>query len=116
MIKRVEVIGLPGQGKSTLVAKHFKNSPRNKSSFSLIGLFYFLVYLFLWLKVLIFNKSKGMSFIKYFKIIIKRGLDSFVFSKAVVDEGSLQNFLSFFDYFDSNKKINIAASSSNSTD
>lgn len=105
MIKKIEVIGLPGQGKSTLVLSCLKNSQENKKYFSVVQIFRFLVYLFFWTKVLISGKSKHLSYKNYFKIIVKRGLDSFFYSKNIVDEGSLQNFLSFFEYFDSIDKI-----------
>lgn len=105
MIKKVEVIGLPGQGKSTLVGNYFKNSKKQKEGFLFSGFFYLPIYLFFWIKVLFSGKFNTISFKKHLKIILKRGLDSFVSGKRVVDEGSLQNFLSFFEYFDSIEKI-----------
>lgn len=108
MIKKIEVIGLPGQGKSTLVLGRTKNEKEYKNYFSLIQIFNFIAYLFFWTKVLISGKSKHLSYKNYFKIITKRGLDSFFSSKKIIDEGSLQNFLSFFEYFDSADKIRKA--------
>ena len=105
MIKKVEVIGLPGQGKSTLIGNYLKSEKRQENNFFIFGFLNLIGYLFFWTKVLFFGKIKDISKKKYFKIILKRGLDSFTSSKKLVDEGSLQNFLSFFEYFNSAQKI-----------
>jgi hypothetical protein len=105
MIKKVEVIGLPGQGKSTLIGNYLNNSKKEKDSFLFSGFFYLPFYIIFWTRVLFFGKSKNIPHEKYFKIILKRGFDSFVSYKKLVDEGSLQNFLSFFEEFDSIEKI-----------
>lgn len=105
MIKKVEVIGLPGQGKSTLIGNYFNNSKKEKGLFLFSGFFYLPFYIIFWTKVLFFGKSKNVSYKKHFKIILKRGFDSFVSNKKLVDEGGLQNFLSFFEEFDSIEKI-----------
>lgn len=105
MIKKVEVIGLPGQGKSTLIGNYFNNSKKGKKSFLFSGFFYLPFYIIFWTKILFFGKSKNISYKKHLKIILKRGFDSFVSNKKLVDEGGLQNFLSFFEEFDSIEKI-----------